>query len=88
MEEVKSQRRILEHRLWLDYYNKWVCSGKIKNGADSCPSLPIYEEEIKPLLLDVFQNTKHRMLHLIRPVLFFPFAASGDALRMRTPIRR
>ena len=22
MEEVKSQRRILEHRLWLDYYNK------------------------------------------------------------------
>lgn len=38
--------------------SKWVCSGKIKNGADSCPSLPIYEEEIKPLLLDVFQNTK------------------------------
>ena len=38
--------------------SKWVCSGKIKNGADSCPSLPLYEEEIKPLLLDVFQDTR------------------------------
>ena len=38
--------------------SKWVCSGKIKNGADSCDSFPIYEEEIKPLLFDVFQETK------------------------------
>ena len=38
--------------------SRWVCSGKIKNGADSCPSFPIYEEEIKPLLLDVAENTK------------------------------
>ena len=38
--------------------SKWVCSGKIKNGADSCPSFPIYEEEIKPLLLDVAMDTK------------------------------
>ena len=38
--------------------SRWVCSGKIKNGADSCPSFPIYEEEIKPLLLDVAQDTK------------------------------
>ena len=38
--------------------SKWVCSGKIKNGADSCESFPIYEEEIKPLLFDVFQETK------------------------------
>lgn len=45
--------------------SKWVCSGKIKNGADSCPSLPIYEEEIKPLLLDVFQNTKENADALI-----------------------
>ena len=38
--------------------SRWVCSGKIKNGADSCPSFPIYEEEIKPLLLDVAHDTK------------------------------
>ncbi len=38
--------------------SKWVCSGKIKNGADSCDSFPIYENEIKPLLLDVFRDTE------------------------------
>ncbi len=36
--------------------SKWVCSGKIKNGADSCPSFHIYESEIKPILLEVFQD--------------------------------
>ncbi len=36
--------------------SKWVCSGKIKNGADSCPSFHIYESEIKPILLDVFRD--------------------------------
>ena len=38
--------------------SKWVCSGKIKNGADTCASFPIYESEIQPLLLEVFQDTK------------------------------
>ena len=38
--------------------SKWVCSGKIKNGADSCASFPIYEDEIKPLLLEVFHETE------------------------------
>ena len=37
--------------------SKWVCSGKIKNGADTCPSIPIYEDEIKPVLFDVFRET-------------------------------
>ena len=37
--------------------SKWVCSGKIKNGAASCPSFPIYEDEIKPILFDVFNQT-------------------------------
>ncbi len=36
--------------------SKWVCSGKLKNGADSCPSFHIYESEIKPILLDVFRD--------------------------------
>lgn len=38
--------------------SKWVCSGKIKNGADSCPSFPIYESEIKPILLEVLRDTE------------------------------
>ncbi len=38
--------------------SRWVCSGKIKNGADSCPSFTIYESEIKPILFDVFNETK------------------------------
>ena len=37
--------------------SRWVCSGKIKNGAESCPSFAIYEDEIKPLILDVAQDT-------------------------------
>ena len=27
--------------------SRWICSGKINNGTDSCPSFTIYEEEIK-----------------------------------------
>lgn len=38
--------------------SKWVCSGKINNGADSCPSFPIYEDEIKPILFEVFSETR------------------------------
>ncbi len=38
--------------------SKWVCSGKINNGANSCPSFPIYEEEIKPILFEVFSETR------------------------------
>ncbi|MCF2595592.1 recombinase family protein [Pseudoflavonifractor phocaeensis] len=38
--------------------SKWVCSGKIKNGAGSCPSFAIYEEELKPILFQVFRETE------------------------------
>ena len=38
--------------------SKWVCSGKIKNGAESCPSFAVYEEELKPLLFEVFRETE------------------------------
>ena len=36
--------------------SKWICSHKIKNGADSCPSLPIYESELNEVLLEVFKE--------------------------------
>ena len=38
--------------------SKWVCSNKIKSGADACASFPIYEDEIKPLLFEVFRETE------------------------------
>ncbi len=38
--------------------SKWVCSGKIKGGRENCPSFAIYEEEIKPLIFEVFKDTK------------------------------
>ena len=45
--------------------SKWICSSKIKNGADSCDSFAIYEEEIKPLLFDVFRETEVNVNALI-----------------------
>ena len=38
--------------------SKWVCSGKIRNGRNSCSSFPIYERELLPLLFEVFRDTK------------------------------
>lgn len=38
--------------------SKWVCSGKIKNGKETCASFPIYESEIIPLLFEVFKDTR------------------------------
>lgn len=37
--------------------SRWICSGKINNGAASCPSFTIYEEEIKKVLYEVFKDT-------------------------------
>lgn len=37
--------------------SKWICSGKINNGAKSCPAFAIYESEIKPILFDVFNES-------------------------------
>lgn len=45
--------------------SRWVCSGKVKNGAHTCPSFTIYEEELKPILLDVFKDTSSDVETLI-----------------------
>lgn len=45
--------------------SKWVCSGKINNGADSCPSFAVYEEELKPLLYKVFSDTSGDVQRII-----------------------
>ena len=38
--------------------SKWVCSGKINNGTASCPTFALYEDELKPLLFQVFAETE------------------------------
>lgn len=45
--------------------SKWVCSNKINSGADACPSFPIYESEIKPILFDAFSETRVSVEDLI-----------------------
>ena len=46
--------------------SKWVCSGKINRGAESCPSFPIYEDEIKPVLFEAFRDTEPDVEAIIR----------------------
>ena len=64
--------------------SKWVCSGKIKNGADSCPSFAIYESELKPLLLDVFQEAEPQMEALIEEYIeMYKTLHQGDDLKKK-----
>jgi len=60
--------------------SRWVCSGKIKNGAEACPSFPIYEHEIKALLLDVFREAEADTEALIEEYigLLEVFGQSGE----------
>ena len=37
--------------------SRWVCSGKLKNGADSCDSFALNEEDVKRLIFDVFSES-------------------------------
>lgn len=36
--------------------SRWVCSGKIKNGSNSCPSFVLYEEELVSILVELFSS--------------------------------
>lgn len=63
--------------------SKWVCSGKIKNGADSCASFPIYEEEIKPILFEVFQETEADANAMLEEYLRMYQSLGGDGTQHR-----
>ena len=63
--------------------SKWVCSGKIKNGADSCPSFPIYEDELKPILFDVFRETAPVAENLIESYIEMYRTLDSDAELVR-----
>ena len=58
--------------------SKWVCSGKIKNGTDSCDSFAIYEDEIKPILFEVFQETEVNVNALIEEYMEMYRSLDGD----------
>ena len=49
--------------------SKWVCSGKINNGTQSCPSRAIYEDEIKPIIEDIFKSGQQNIEELSACVL-------------------
>ena len=63
--------------------SKWVCSNKIKSGADACASFPIYEEELKPLLFEVFQETESDAEALIEEYIemYKSLADGGDTAK-------
>ena len=64
--------------------SKWVCSGKIKNGADSCDSFAVYEDELKPLLLEVFREAQPHIEALIEEyVQMYKEIHQGDDLSRR-----
>lgn len=70
--------------------SKWVCSGKINNGADSCPSFAIYESDIKPILFDVFNETSPVVEDLIETYieLYKNMDAKGEVGKEIEKIKR
>ena len=67
--------------------SKWVCSGKIKNGADSCDSFAVYEDELKPLLLEVFREAQPHIEDLIEEyVQMYKDIHQGDDLNRRVEV--
>ena len=69
--------------------SKWVCSNKIKSGADACASFPIYEEELKPLLFEVFQETEADAEALIEEYIemYKSLADGGDTAKQIADLR-
>lgn len=64
--------------------SRWVCSGKIKNGADACPSFAVYESELKPLLLEVFRLARPQLEALIEEYIqMYKELHQGDSLTRR-----
>ena len=45
--------------------SRWVCSHKINNGKDSCPSIAVLESEIRPILFKVFQEAENDVDRII-----------------------
>ncbi len=70
--------------------SKWVCSNKINNGADACPSFPIYESEIKPILYEVFNETRTDVEALIESYceMLKSLEADGDTSKRLDELKK
>ena len=58
--------------------SKWVCSNKINSGAEACPSFPIYEDEIKPILFEIFNESRVEATELIERYTEMFESLAGD----------
>ena len=69
--------------------SRWVCSGKIAGGAGSCPSFPIYEAEIKPILFDAFRDTETEAEALIEEytAIYREMMTDGDLQKQMNELR-
>lgn len=69
--------------------SRWVCSGKINNGAGSCPSFPIYEDEIKPVLFAAFRDTETDVEALIEEytAMYRELQTDGDLQKQMDDLR-
>ena len=69
--------------------SKWVCSNKINSGAAACASFPIYEEELKPLLFEVFSETEADAEALIEEYIemYKSLADGGDTAKQIAALR-
>jgi len=59
--------------------SKWVCSHKIKNHADSCPSIAIYEDELNEIVLEVFSEFAENADTILNAYLELYRKAMSDA---------
>ena len=59
--------------------SKWICSQKLNQGTHTCPSFPLYEDELKPILLSVFQNVSTDASVLIESFLQMVNALERDS---------
>lgn len=61
--------------------SNWMCSGRIKNGKNSCNSFTIYESDLIPILKDIFNETKEDVNDLInRQMALYNDYNQSDAL--------
>lgn len=84
-ERRQAANQVLKHRsvdLSGHKNSKWACSGKIKNGAESCPFFPICETELKPFLYEVFRDTENIALALVKEYIALYKSLDRDFLTM------
>ncbi len=58
--------------------SNWVCSGKTKNGKDTCPSIAIYENEVKEMLFDLLFSISANIDEIIKKYIDLLTSVKGN----------